>query len=87
MVSLLSGLLPAAAERAVELGARPQLGAARIGEQQLLLEQILIGGQDFDVACEAGVLARTREIGSILQHGDAAFALHAHLRQLLNRDQ
>src|SRR6186997_1683081 len=79
--------LPAAPERAVELGARPQLGTARLRQQQLLLEQVLIGGQDLDVAGEAGVVTGAREVGRIHQGRHADLPLHAHLGQLLNRHQ
>ena len=65
------GWLPAAAERPVELRAGPQLGPACLRQQQLLLEQLLIGGQDLDVAGEAGIVARTGQIGGILQRDDA----------------
>src|SRR4051795_3099763 len=80
-----SSLLPAAAERAIELGACAQFCAARVGEQQLLLEEILVGGENFDVAREPGVVARAREIGGIHQHRHRAFPLDAHQRELLNR--
>ena len=70
-----SGLrLPAAAERPVQLRAGPQLGPAGLREQQLLLEQLLIGGQDLDVAREAGVVPLAGQIGRVLQGGDACLA-------------
>src|SRR5947207_15399658 len=81
-----SWLLPAAAERAIELGARAQLCAARLREQQLLLEQILVGGQNLDVAGEPRVVARAREIRRVLEHRHRAQAFDAHLRELLNRN-
>src|SRR5262245_8764669 len=47
---LVSGLrLPAAAEGPVKLGTRAELLAARLRKPQLLLEEILIGGQNLDV--------------------------------------
>ena len=42
--------LPAAAERAIEIGARLQLGAAGLRREQLLLEQLLVGFDDLVVA-------------------------------------
>src|SRR5579871_1374301 len=80
-------LLPAAAERAVEGRAGAQLRAARVGEQQLLLEQILVRRENLDVARQARVVPRPREVGRILQHGDGALALDAHLRERLDRDE
>ena len=59
--------LPSAAERPIELRARPQLGAPRLRQQQLLLEQVLVGGQDLDVAGEPGVVAGARRVGGVHQ--------------------
>ncbi len=79
--------LPPASERAVQLRAGPQLGAACLRQQQLLLEQLLIGGQDLDVAGEAGLVPCTGQVGRIQQRGDALLPMAALLGQLLNRDQ
>src|SRR5262245_9798553 len=56
-MAILALRLPAAAERSVQLGARAQFGAARLCEQQLLLEEVLIRRQDLDVAGKSGVVA------------------------------
>src|SRR4051794_24241825 len=53
-----SSRLPPAAERTIELGARPQFRAAGLCEEELFLEEILVGGQDLDVTGEARVVAR-----------------------------
>src|SRR3954467_13554089 len=54
LLSMISpaSLLPAAAERPIELGARAQFCSARLRQEQLLPEQILIRGQDFYVVRE-----------------------------------
>ena len=52
--------LPAAAEGAVELHERAHLLAAHLGELQLLVEELLVGVQDLEVAREPRVVARAR---------------------------
>src|SRR5437773_6508135 len=79
--------LPAATQRPVELRPRAQLGAARLRQQQLLCEQLLIGRQDLDVAGETRIVPGAGQIGRVLQHRDPGLALSAHFVELLNRDQ
>src|SRR3954470_14314255 len=78
--------LPAAAERAIELGACTQLGAAGPRQLQLLNEQVLVCGEDLDVAREAGVVARSRQGRGVRQRVDADLPLLVHLRERLDGD-
>src|SRR4030095_9206343 len=57
-------LLPAAAERAGQLGTRAQVGASRLRQFQLHLEEILIRRQDFEITGKTRVVPRSREVGS-----------------------
>jgi hypothetical protein len=68
--SSISGLgvrLPSASERAIQFRAGPQLGAARLGQEELLFEQGLIGRQDFNVAGQTGLVPGTGQIGGVGQ--------------------
>ena len=68
--------------------ARARSSAPRVcASSMLLLEQVLIGRQDLDVAGEARVVARAGQVGRVLQRRHADLPLHAHLGQLLNRHQ
>src|SRR4030095_373100 len=75
-------LLPTATERPIELGARAHLGAACLREPQLLLEAILIGCQDLDVARKPGIVPGAREIGRVQQDGHSGLVLLTLLGQL-----
>src|SRR5262245_22629394 len=86
-VSVLRLLLPAAAERAVQLRSRPQLGASRLRQEQLLLEEVLIRVQDFDVARETRVVARAREIRGVAERVDRVLTVRPDLGELLDPDE
>src|SRR5262249_49369230 len=66
-------LLPAAAEGAVELYHGIELPSPRAGQCQLLIEQLLVGDENLQIVRQPGVIAQTREIGSVLQGADTHF--------------
>src|SRR4051812_16260985 len=80
-------LLPAPAERAIQLRARAQLVAACPRQEELLLEQILVGGQDLEIARKSRVVAGAREHGAVGERVDARLPLSVHVRERLDRHQ
>src|SRR4249920_1894648 len=84
---VLSSRLPSAAEGTIEFGARPQLRAVRLGEQQLLLKQLLIRREDLDVVGKARVVAGPGEIRCVAQRDDTHLPLGPHVSQLLDRHE
>src|SRR5262245_4299719 len=66
-------LLPAAAQRSVELHDSIQLPSPHPGQCQLLVEELLAGDQNLQIVRQPGVIAQTREVGSVLQGADTYF--------------
>ena len=57
--------LPAAAERTVELRTCAELGALRLRQQDLPGEQVLVGGENFQVAGQPGVVTGASQVGGV----------------------
>ena len=47
-------------------------------QQQLLLEELLVGGQDLEITRESGIVARARQFRGVLQRNDSWGKLSDH---------
>ena len=80
-------LLPAAAERAIDLDERRQLGLPGLGEPQLRDEEARVGVEHFEVARRAALVADVGEPSRVLRRGRQALLLLAELAGLRVADQ
>src|SRR5262249_7753067 len=72
-------------QRTIEVSPRAELRSDGLRQQKLLLEQLLIGDQDFEGRGNAGVVPVAGQIRLVLEHGHGALPLHAYGREPLNR--
>ena len=82
-----SGLLPAAAERLVELHDAEQFAVADLRQRKFGLEQVAVGIQRIELRIHAAAIAHVGEARAILQRGHQPLLLHAALARPLVRDQ
>src|SRR4029434_657591 len=80
-------LLPATAQGSVELHHCIELSSPNPGQCQLLVEELLVGDQNLKIVRQPGVIAQTREVGSILQGSDAHFELEADTLEFFDADE
>src|SRR6266496_2028767 len=76
--------LPTTAQCAVELHHATELCSARTGQQQLLVEELLISDQNFQIVREAGVVALAREAGGVCESLNARLQLSTHALELFD---
>src|SRR5262245_47756974 len=72
-----SFLLPARAERAINLDERRELGLLRLREADFGREEARVGVEDLQVAGGAAAIADVREASRVLGRGGELFELHA----------
>src|SRR5919107_2468483 len=80
-------LLPAAAERLVELHDREQLVAPRLRDAQLRVEQLAVCVERFEQVRDVAVVAQVREARAVAQGRDQQLALRANLPRLAAGDE
>src|SRR5262245_5012167 len=79
--------LPTATQGAVELHHEVELRSPGSRQQQLLVEELLVSDQDFQIVGQSGVVTQSRELRSICQRRHTRFQLGANPLDFFNADE